>query len=61
MYLDQVNVVELAANAVRTSTLTATGVNIQKYSGVAQLTLQSSAATAGTAPTLDVTIEVNAW
>ncbi len=57
MYLDQANVVELAANAVRTSTLTATGVNIQQYSGIAQIILQSSAKTAGTSPTLDVTIE----
>jgi hypothetical protein len=57
MSLYRANVVELAANAVRTSTLTATGFEIRPYAGIAQLTLQSSAATAGSSPTLDVTIE----
>ena len=55
--LDRANVVELLANAVRTSTVTATGFEIRPYAGIAQLILQSSAKTAGTAPTLDVTIE----
>lgn len=57
MNLIQANVVELAANAVRTSTLTATGVDISGYSGPAHIILQSSAATAGTAPTLNVTLQ----
>ena len=55
--LDRANVVELLANAVRTSTVTATGFEIRPYSGTVQLILQSSVATAGTSPTLDVTIE----
>jgi len=53
MNLHQANVVELVANAVRTSTLTPTGIDITKYSGVAQIVLQSSAKTAGTDPTLN--------
>lgn len=57
MNITQMNVVELAANAVRTSTLTATGVDISAYSGPCHVILQSSAATAGTTPTLNVTLE----
>lgn len=57
MELSQVNVVELAATAQRTSTLTATGVDVRSYDGIAQIILTSSAATAGTSPTLDVKIQ----
>jgi len=51
------NVIELAAGAVRTSTLTGTAVDLAGYDGVAHLILQSSAATAGTAPTLDCKLQ----
>lgn len=54
MNLAQANVVELAPNAVRTSTLTGTAVDTRALDGVAQVVLVSSAATAGTDPTLDV-------
>lgn len=54
------NVVELAANAVRTSTLTGSGVDLQSYDGYAQVILQSSAATAGTTPTLNVKLQDSA-
>lgn len=46
------NIIELAPNAVRTSTLTGTGVDIRSYGGDAQVILQSSAATNGSSPTL---------
>jgi len=57
MKLIQSNVVELAANAVRTSTLTTTGVDVAAYDGPCHLILQSSAATAGTTPTLNVKLQ----
>lgn len=58
MDLIQANVVELIANAVRTSTLTpSNGVDISAYDGPAHLILQSSAATAGTSPTLNVKLQ----
>jgi hypothetical protein len=58
MRLNQSNVVELVANAVRTSTLTpATGVYVADYDGPCHLILQSSAATAGTTPTLNVKLQ----
>jgi hypothetical protein len=57
MNLQQSNVVELAANAVRTSTLTATGVEVKDYDGPCHLILQSSAATAGTTPSLNVKLQ----
>lgn len=57
MNLNQANVVELAALAERTSTLTGTGIDISNYDGVAQLVLTSSAATAGTNPTLNVKVQ----
>lgn len=57
MNLIQANIVEMAPMAVRTSTLTATGVNLSAYTGPMHFILQSSAATAGTTPTLNVTIE----
>lgn len=57
MNLQQSNVVELAANAVRTTTLTATGVDVNAYDGPCHLILQSSAATAGTTPTLNVKLQ----
>jgi len=57
MNLSQANVVELVANAVRTSTLTPTGIDISAYSGPAQIVLQSSAKTAGTSPTLNCKLQ----
>lgn len=58
MNILQQNVVELVANAVRTSTLTpANGVDIRQYDGPAHLIFTSSAATAGTAPTLNVKLQ----
>lgn len=57
MSINQVNVVELAAMAVRTSTLTATGVDVRGYNSPCQVILQSSAATAGTNPTLNVKLQ----
>lgn len=57
MRIEQANVVELAANAERTSTLTATGVDVKDYDGTVQLILMSTAATAGTNPTLNVKIQ----
>jgi hypothetical protein len=57
MNLTQANVLELAGNAVRTSTLTGTGVDVSELAGVVQVVLQSSAATSGTTPTLDVKLQ----
>lgn len=57
MNLLQANVVELAANAVRTSTLTATGVDVSDFDGPVQVILHTSAATVGTDPTLNVKIQ----
>lgn len=59
MNLNQANVAELAANATRTTTLTATGAEVLDYGGTAQLVLQSTAGT-GTTPTLDVKIQDSA-
>ena len=58
MRLNQANVVELVANAVRTSTLTpAAGAYVADYDGPCHFILQSSAATAGTNPTLNVKLQ----
>lgn len=57
MDLTQANIVELLPTAVRTSTATGTGVDIHGYAGTAQFILTSSVATAGTTPTLNVTLE----
>ena len=59
MKVIQSNVVELAGNAVRTSTFTGTGVDVAAYDGPCHLILQSSAATAGTTPTLIVKLETS--
>jgi hypothetical protein len=50
----------LAASVSRTSTLTGTGVDLQGLDGEATVILDSSAATAGTNPTLDVKIQDSA-
>ena len=47
----------LAAAARRTSTLTGTGIDVLAYEGVALITLNASAASAGTSPTLDVKLQ----
>lgn len=60
MSVYQLNVLELAPNAVRTTTFTGAAVDIRDYNGTAKIILSTSAATAGTAPTLDVTIEESA-
>lgn len=57
MRLSQANVVELAPMALRTSTLTGTGQDISNYTGICQVILQSTAATVGTNPTLDVKLQ----
>lgn len=53
-------VLNLAPAASRTTTLTGTGVDLQLYEGRAELILTSSAATAGTAPTLAVKVQDSA-
>jgi len=55
--VNRLNIIELAGAAERTSTLTATGVDMRQYAGLAKIILLSSVATAGTTPTLDVKIE----
>lgn len=60
MNLSQANAIEALANAVRTSTVTGSAVDVRKFEGVGQLLLQSSAATAGTSPTLNVKITESA-
>lgn len=57
MSVEQANVVELIPMAVRTSTVTGTGVDVSAYTGTCQVILQSSAATAGTSPTLNVKVQ----
>ena len=58
MNLIQANIAELVANAVRTATLTpSTGVDISAYDGALHFILQSSAATAGTTPTLNCKLQ----
>ena len=53
-------VASVAASAARTTTLTGTGVDLQSYEGNIGLILNSSAATAGTSPTLDVKVQDSA-
>lgn len=57
MNLTQANIIELCPNAVRTSTPTLSAVDVRKYEGVGQIILTSSAATAGTSPTLTVKLQ----
>jgi hypothetical protein len=57
MNISQMNVVELAPMAVRTSTLTGSGFDLSAYSGFCHVILQSSAATVGTNPTLNVKLQ----
>jgi len=57
MKILQANIIELAANAVRTSTPTLTAVDVRKYDGKGQIIFTSSAATAGVTPTLNVKIQ----
>lgn len=54
--LDKLEVLNLHATAARTSTGSATGLDLQQYDGEVVLVLDSAAGT-GTTPTLDVTIE----
>jgi hypothetical protein len=53
-------VLNLAPAASRNTTLTGTGVDLQLYEGRAELILTSSAATAGTNPTLTVKVQDSA-
>jgi len=53
------NVVELAATAERTSTLTGSGVDLSDYTGPVNIILTSSAG-AGTTPTLNVKLQESA-
>lgn len=57
MKINQANIVELAPMAVRTSTYTGTGFDVSAYTGSCHVILQSSAATVGTNPTLDVKLQ----
>lgn len=57
MNISQMNVLELLPMAVRTSTATGTGKDVSEYSGFCHVILQSSAATAGTNPTLNVKLQ----
>jgi len=57
MDIIEANVVELAPMAVRTSTYTGTGQDVSNYTGPCHVILQSSAATAGTTPTLAVKLQ----
>lgn len=54
MSLIQANLIEALPNAVRTSTTTGSAVDLRGYEGKGQVTLTTSAATAGTSPTLNV-------
>lgn len=54
MKLAQANVLELAPVLSRTATLTGSAIDTRPLNGVAQVILMSTAATAGTNPTLDV-------
>lgn len=58
--LIQSNVVEALANAVRTSTVTGSAIDVTKYEGKGQVILMSSAATAGTTPALNVKLTESA-
>lgn len=53
-------VLNLAAAASRATNLTGTGVDLQPYEGRVELILTSSAATAGTTPTLTVKVQDSA-
>jgi len=53
----QQNVVELIPNAVRSVSVDGTGVDVKDFNGVAHVILSTSAATAGTTPTLDVKLQ----
>lgn len=53
MSLIQANVAEVIPNAVRTSTFTGSAVDVRKYEGKGQVIFTSSAATAGSSPTLN--------
>jgi len=57
MNISQMNVLELLPMLVRTSTGTGTGKDVSGYSGFCHVILQSSAATAGTNPTLNVKLQ----
>lgn len=54
MSLIQGNVIEVIPNAVRTGTVTGSAVDVRGYEGKGQVIFTSSAATAGTNPTLNV-------
>lgn len=58
--LTQAVVLALAGAARRTSTLTGTAIDLQDYDGVGLVTLSSSAAAAGSSPTLDVKLQESA-
>lgn len=55
--LNRAAVAVLAAPASRTATLTGTGLDVEKYEGVGKVVLHSTAASAGTNPTLDVKVQ----
>lgn len=58
--LIQANVIEALANAVRTSTVTGSAIDVRQYEGKGQVILSTSAATAGTSPTLNVKLTESA-
>jgi hypothetical protein len=57
MNISQMNIVELLPMLLRTSTATGTGKDVSEYSGFCHVILQSTAATVGTNPTLNVKLQ----
>jgi hypothetical protein len=57
--LDKLELLSFHATAARTATGSATGLDLQAYDGDVVLVLDSAAASAGTNPTLDVTVEAS--
>lgn len=58
--LNRAQTAVLAPPASRTATLTGTGLDVEKYEGVGMVVLHSTAATAGTTPTLNVKVQESA-
>jgi hypothetical protein len=57
---DNVTMLELAAVAARTATLTATGVDVRDFIGKGKIVAMSAPATAGTNPTLNIKVQDSA-
>lgn len=59
-FFDAATLVQLAATASRTSSNNGSGVDLREFAGDVGVVLDSAAASAGTNPTLDVTLEDSA-